>query len=159
VRRDRPFYEASGGGLTVSGGEPTVHLEFVLELFTAARAEGISTCLETCGMAPRRAYQRLLPLTDVFLFDYKATNSARHQELTGAPLEPILANLQWLHDNKAHIHVRCPLIPGQNDDPEHLDAVARLAERFPRLLSIERLPYHSHGEHKYALLGRASHGR
>jgi pyruvate formate lyase activating enzyme len=155
VVRDRAFYAASGGGLTISGGEPTVQLEFCLALLRAARAAGISTCVETCGVAPRDSYALLLPLTDFFLFDYKATDPVRHAALTGGSNELILGNLRWLHAQGAAIRLRCPLIPGVNDDAAHLRAVAALSTELLGLRGVEILPYHENGAGKYERLGRA----
>lgn len=154
VLKDRAFYAASGGGLTVSGGEPTLQLEFCLALLQAAKAAGISTCVETCGLAPRTSYAALLPLTDLFLFDCKATDPARHEALTGAPNALVLANLRWLHAQGAAIRLRCPLIPGVNDDDAHLRAVAALSAELPGLLGVEILPYHEGGAGKHERLGR-----
>jgi glycyl-radical enzyme activating protein len=154
VVRDRAFYAASGGGLTISGGEPTIQLEFCLALLRAAKAAGISTCVETCGVAPRDTYALLLPLTDLFLFDYKATDPVRHAALTGGSNELILGNLRWLHAHGAAIRLRCPLIPGVNDDAAHLRAVAALSTELPGLRGVEILPYHESGAGKYERLGR-----
>ena len=155
VVKDRAFYSSSGGGLTISGGEPTMQVAFCLALLQAAKAAGISTCVETCGFAPRESYAALLPLTDLFLFDYKATDPARHAALTGAPNELILGNLRWLHAQGAAIRLRCPLIPGVNDDAAHLRAIAALSVELPRLRGVEILPYHEGGAGKYERLGRA----
>jgi glycyl-radical enzyme activating protein len=154
VVKDRAFYTASGGGLTLSGGEPTAQLEFCLALLRAAKAAGISTCVETCGLAPRESFAALLPLTDLFLFDYKATDPALHATLTGASNALILANLRWLHAQGAAIRLRCPLIPGVNDDAAHLRAIAALGAELTGLQGVEILPYHGSGAGKYERLGR-----
>ena len=83
VLRDRPYYASSGGGLTLTGGEPLAQLDFTVELLTAARSAGIHTCLETSGYASRRAFEKVLPLVDLFLYDYKVTDPRRHREWTG----------------------------------------------------------------------------
>lgn len=154
VVKDHAFYTASDGGLTISGGEPTVQLEFCLAVLQAAKAAGISTCVETCGFGPRESYEVLLPLTDLFLFDYKASDPARHAALTGASNELILGNLRWLHAQGAAIRLRCPLIPGVNDDAAHLRAVAALSVELSGLRGVEILPYHESGAGKYERLGR-----
>jgi pyruvate formate lyase activating enzyme len=154
VVKDRAFYAASGGGLTLSGGEPTAQLEFCLALLRAARAAGISTCVETCGLASRESFEALLPLTDLFLFDYKATDPTLHSTLTGASNALVLANLRWLHAQGAAIRLRCPLVPGVNDDDKHLRAIAALGAELAGLQGVEILPYHGSGAAKYERLGR-----
>ncbi len=154
VVKDRAFYAASGGGLTLSGGEPTAQLEFCLALLQAAKAAGIPTCVETCGVAPRESFEALLPLTDLFLFDYKASDPELHAAYTGASNALILANLRWLHAQGAAIRLRCPLIPGVNDEEGHLRAIAALSAELPGLRGVEILPFHETGAVKYERLGR-----
>ena len=154
VIKDRAFYSASGGGLTLSGGEPTAQLEFCLALLQAAKAAGISTCIETCGFAPRESFAALLPVTDLFLFDYKASDPELHASLTGASNALCLANLRWLHAQGAAIRLRCPLIPGVNDDSMHLRSIAALSAELTGLQGVEILPYHGSGAVKYERLGR-----
>ncbi|MCS6994304.1 MAG: glycyl-radical enzyme activating protein [Anaerolineales bacterium] len=153
VRKDRRFYETSGGGLTITGGEPMLQLEFTLELLRVAKAEGIHACLETCGWASERAYRSALPFVDLFLFDYKATHPETHRRLTGVDNALILANLDFLYQNGASILLRCPLIPGVNDDPGHLAGIAALDRKYPNLAGIELLPYHNIRNSKYERYG------
>ena len=153
VRKDLRFYERSGGGLTITGGEPMLQLEFTLELLQAAKAEGIHTCLETCGWASERAYRQVLPFVDLFLFDYKASDREVHRRLTGADNALILSNLELLYQNGASILLRCPLIRGVNDSKEHLIGIAALDQKYPELLGIELLPYHNIGNTKYERYG------
>lgn len=153
VRRDCGYYRSSGGGLTLSGGEPTLQLDFAAALLAAARAEGVPTCIETCGFAPAAAFERLRPLVDLFLFDYKATGSQHHRELTGVSNETILANLRRLHAQGAAVLLRCPLVPGLNDTPEHLQGIAALSRELPGLAGVEVLPFHTGGAGKYPSLG------
>jgi pyruvate formate lyase activating enzyme len=153
VRKDIPYYQKSGGGLTITGGEPMLQPEFTLELLKAAKVEGIHTCLETCGWASQRAYQSVLPFVDLFLFDYKGTAPEAHRRWTGVSNELILANLDFLYRRGAQIWLRCPLIPTINDSDEHLAALAALEQRYPNLAGIELLPYHNIGNSKYARYG------
>jgi glycyl-radical enzyme activating protein len=153
VRRDKPYYERSGGGLTLSGGEPTLQLDFCRTLLSAARAEHLHTCLDTCGCNEPGVFVELLPFVNLFLWDYKATGSERHRELTGVPSEQILANLEALYSRGARIRLRCPMVPGVNDTPDHFHALGELARRYPRLEGVEVLPYHDTGRYKYGLLG------
>jgi len=155
VLRDAAYYRASGGGMTLSGGEPAAQFDFTLELLTLAKGHGLHTCMETCGQAVQRKYEQCLPFTDMILFDYKATDPARHAELTGMGNGLILANLDWLYHNGAGILLRCPLVPGINDDLEHLKGIAGLFHRYPKLLGVELLPYHNLGVSKSKKIGYA----
>ncbi len=153
VRKDIRYYRQSGGGLTITGGEPMLQPEFTLELLKAAKAENIHTCLETCGWASQRAYQRIFPFVDLFLFDYKAADPEAHRDLTGVSNNLILANLDFLYQNGANIWLRCPLIPGVNDSAEHLAGIAALEKKYPELEAVELLPYHNIGISKYERYG------
>jgi pyruvate formate lyase activating enzyme len=153
VLRDRPFYDQSGGGLTITGGEPMLQEEFTLALLKAARSSGLHTCLDTCGWASQHAYAQVMPLVDVFLFDYKATDPEIHRQLTGVSNEPILANLDFLVRQGASIWLRCPLIPGVNDTPGHLEGIASLSRRYPSLVGIDLMAYHNVGNAKYERYG------
>ena len=154
VEKDMMYYRASGGGLTLSGGEPTMQERFCLSLLRAAQRRGIHTCIETCGISSRATYAQLQPFTNLFLFDYKVTGENRHLALTGASSESILENLHWLHDQGAQIVLRCPIIPQVNDDSDHLGAIAGLKRDLPRLLDVELFPYHGAGASKYERIGR-----
>jgi glycyl-radical enzyme activating protein len=153
VTADTDYYELSGGGLTLSGGEPLAQPDFAAALLAASRDAGIHTCLDTSGHAPRHVLERVIGDVDLVLYDYKATPSARHRELTGAGSKRILDNLDWLSRQEARIVLRCPLVPGVNDSPEHLAAIAAIARRFPRIEAVEVLPYHALGRDKAARLG------
>jgi glycyl-radical enzyme activating protein len=153
VLRDRIFYEQSGGGLTITGGEPMLQAEFTLALLQAARAEGLHTCLDTSGWASRRAFKQVLPYVDLFLFDYKATDPTSHQKLTGVSNELILSNFDFLARQGASIRLRCPLIPGINDTREHLQGIVRLHQRYPSLDGIDLMAYHNIGNAKYERYG------
>lgn len=142
VRKDRLHYEKTGGGLTISGGEPTMQIDFLAAVLQAARDEGINTCVQTNGCAPQEDYRRIAPLTDYFLYDYKATGLA-YQEMVGIDEAVILENLEFLYEQGANITLRCPLIPGVNDVMEHLEAIAGLDRKYPALRGIEILPYHN----------------
>lgn len=152
VRQDKPYYNTSGGGLTLSGGEPLAQPDFALALLKAAKAEGIHTCLDTCGHVSQSLLEQTLPLTDVYHFDYKATGEKLHRELTGVGGERIRENLEFLIDRKARIILRCPMVPEINDTPEHLQAIAAFATSYESL-TIEILPYHHMGRDKAERLG------
>jgi len=153
VLEDRPFYRQSGGGLTVSGGEPLLQAEFSLELLRLARAAGIHTALDTAGHVPWDALSAALPLTDLFLYDYKVSRDAARW--LGAQDGRIRDNLGRLARAGAAIILRCPVIPGVNDNEEHLRAIAALLKDHPSIRSVELMAYHRLGTSKYRALGQA----
>lgn len=153
VSRDKIFYKNSGGGLTVSGGEPLMQGEFLIELLKSAKAEGIHTCIETCGFAPAETVKEVAKYTDIFLFDVKETDDARHKELTGVPFTPIKENLKLLNSLGANIVLRCPLIPNLNTRTEHLEGIARIACEINNLSEVNVMAYHLLGNGKYDALG------
>ena len=142
VLRDKASYEASGGGITLSGGEALMQPRFALALAQEAKKNGLHCCIETAGHIPWSSFQPLVPLVDLWLFDVKETDSDRHKRFTGKPNELILSNLKQLHDEGANILVRCPMIPQHNTRQGHLDGIADLARSLPRIQGVELLPYH-----------------
>jgi pyruvate formate lyase activating enzyme len=153
VRRDKIFYDSSGGGVTVSGGEPLTHADFVAELFALCRGEGIHTCAETCGCVPRSAFERVLELTDAFYFDLKLMDSEKHREYTGQGNGQILSNARFLADSGANILFRQPLISGVNSPEENVKATAAFIRSLGREdLALQLIPYHRMGTSKYAAL-------
>ncbi len=154
VTADRDFYEATGGGLTLSGGEPMAQFAFTRDLLRAAQAQGIHTCLQTSGFAPQKMYAQLLPYVDLFQLDYKITGSSEHKKYTGVRSELILANLDFLYQSGKPIVLRCPIIPGINDTPQHFSGIQALNARYPNLAGVEILPYHDMGNNKRTSIGQ-----
>ena len=152
VRADRAYYESSGGGLTVSGGEPTQQFAFCKALLEQAKAERIATCLDTSGQLPEARLRELMPQVDLFHFDLKHHDAAEHRRWTGGDLPLILANLQLLIESGARIRLRCPIVPGVNDTPEHA-AFLEGWEGHQAIERVERLPYHDIGNANYDDLG------
>ncbi len=153
VRRDKMFYDSSGGGVTVSGGEPLTRSEFVAELFALCRAEGISTCVETCGCVPLENVERVLPYTDLFYFDLKIMDGRLHKKYTGADNTLILENARYLASQGASILFRQPIIPTVNDTEENVSATVEFIRSLGREdLGIQLMPYHRMGSAKYAAL-------
>jgi pyruvate formate lyase activating enzyme len=154
VKRDKIFYDASGGGVTVSGGEPLAHAAVVRRVFELCRSEGIDTCAETCGYVPKDAIDAVAPVTDRFCFDLKLLRSDRHREYTGASNESILENARRLVGAGADVLFRMPLVPGVNDDEENTEGTADFLKSLglaePRL---ELMPFHRMGQTKYEALG------
>lgn len=152
VRRDKMFFDASGGGVTLSGGEPLLHPDFVYELFSLCHGEGISTCIETCGFVPWKSFERVLPVTDMFYFDLKLMDESAHVAYTGRSNRLILSNAAALTRTGADILFRQPLIPGVNDSPAHIAAAAEFIKSLGGGHSLQLMPYHRMGTSKYAAL-------
>jgi pyruvate formate lyase activating enzyme len=152
VLQDRDFYAVSGGGLTVSGGEPLLHIEPVRALLAEGRREGLHTCAQTSGAIPRAHLEAVLGLVDLFQFDLKHMDCARHEALTGAGNHRILENAAWLAATGAAVDFRMPVVPGVNDSEENLDATAAFLTRLG-VSSVGLVPYHRLYLGKYAALG------
>ncbi len=155
VAKDRAFYETSGGGMTLSGGEPMFQPEFTTALLQAAKQEGLHTALDTSGYARWELYQAALPFTDLIFFDLKHTDPLAHQLGACVDNALILENLRRFAETSVGLLVRVPTIPGFNATPEQIGAMARLLTTLPRPVPMELLPYHRLGEGKYASLGQA----
>jgi pyruvate formate lyase activating enzyme len=155
IERDVPFYDESGGGATFSGGEPLLQGDFLLELLHACKARGIHTAVDTCGFAPWEVLDGLREVVDLFLYDLKLMDDARHREFTGASNALILSNLQALSQRGHDIIVRLPLIPSVNDDEENLRQMGSFLAALPNLIQVDILPYHGIGGEKYNRLNRS----
>lgn len=129
--KDRAYYEKSGGGVTLSGGEPTLQPDFAEALLRGLKEQGISTAIDTCGLAPFRTFERLLPYVDLILFDVKLLDATQHRQMTGVSNEKILENLAAIRDYIQHqsccidLWIRTPLIPGATDTDANLSAIGR----------------------------------
>jgi len=154
VLRDRAFYERTGGGLTLSGGEPLLQANFCAELLEMARREGIHTAVDTCGAVPWGAFEQVLPMTDIFLYDLKHTDPEIHRRYTGADNELILQNLRHLSEAGAAIEIRIPVIPGVNDDETFRAAADDLLGGLAGIREVKRLPYNPYARSKYEAVGR-----
>ena len=152
VLRDRGMY-GQNGGLTLSGGEPLAQGAFSLELLRLAKAESLHTCIETSGFAPAETLAQIAAFTDLFLYDYKATDPETHKKLCGVSNEKILSNLRLLEEMGKDIILRCPIIPGCNDDPAHILGIARVAVAHSCIRKVELEPYHRLGVSKLEQLG------
>ena len=154
VLRDKLFYETTGGGLTLSGGEPLAQPEFASALLTAAKANGLHTAVETSGAVPFAAFEKTLNSVDLFLYDIKETDRDAHLRVTGGNLENILENLHRLDDAGAAIRLRCPIIPGINDRDTHFEEIVRIARSLRSVPKIDVIPYHPLGTGKSGHLGK-----
>lgn len=155
IQKDMNFYRNSGGGVTLSGGEVLSQAAFAREIMAGCRHYGINLALETSGFGLRQDLLDLASMVSCLYFDVKHADSATHKELTGQGNERILENLDAVLDTAAEkLIVRFPLVPGVNDDENHLAAYAALMREMGRVRSLELLPYHRLGKNKYELLGR-----
>jgi pyruvate formate lyase activating enzyme len=154
IERDRLFYEESGGGVTFSGGEPLLQWRFLGELMRACCDLEVHTALDTSGFAAWEVFEQILPYTELVLYDLKHTDPERHRQVTGAPLEPILRNLERLSARGVPIWLRVPLVPGINDDEVNLHRVGELAARLAGIRQVSLLAYHPTAAGKYERLGR-----
>lgn len=150
--RLKSFFVRTGGGVTITGGEPTMQPDFACAIATLCRAAGIHVALETCGLAPWETIESLAEVVDLWLYDLKLADSAAHREYTGAPNEQIVANLRSLIESGAQVMVRVPLIPGVSDSDEAIAAIAELAAACGAR-SIELLPFNPATGGKYSWLG------
>lgn len=154
VLADKSYYRNSGGGLTVSGGEPMMQPEFLACLLEEAKREEIHTCIETSGFAAREDFKRIKDLVDLFLFDIKYMDEEGHIRYAGASNQTILHNLDYLYGAGSRILLRCPVIPGINDTEAHIEGIAGLTEKYPDLEGVEIMPYHDMGKSKWRRIGR-----
>ena len=156
--RNKAFY--SRGGITVTGGEPLLQIDFLLELFTLAKAQDIHTCIDTSGITYREgesAYNekldRLMEMTDLVMLDIKHIDDAAHRDLTGQPNEGVLAFAKYLEHKNVPLWVRHVLVPGITDDEAALSRLGAFIGGLRNLKALDVLPYHTMGESKYESLG------
>ena len=154
VKRDKAFYETSGGGVTVSGGEPLFQPEFTAELLRKCRENGIHTAIETSGFSNEKALFTVLEHCDLVLFDIKETDEERHKQYTGVSLTTILRNLKLVNDKKIPFIIRAPIIPTLNDRESHFKSLKTIRESMKFCQGIQIMPYHRIGSYKYELLDR-----
>lgn len=155
VEQDVPFYERSGGGVTLSGGEPLVQAGFCEALLRALKGAGISTAVQSCLGCRWESVERLLPGVDLWMVDVKHLDAVKHREGTGKGNGEILANVRRLSEAGADLWIRTPVIPGWNDRGEDIRALAEWVRALPQVSGFELLPFHPLGTDKYRALGRA----
>lgn len=155
VEKDVQFYRNSGGGVTVSGGEPLAQPAFVAALFRLCQDAGINTCLDTCGYAGASALEQVLPYTSLVLFDVKLSDPRAHRRWTKRSNERIIRNLRLVAMKGIATIIRVPLVPGFNDSDEELKGIARtVAGALKGVGKVNLLPYHRYGVGKFKMLDR-----
>ena len=154
VMRDQPFFRSSGGGVTLSGGEPLFQPEFVLDLLRACNEAGLHTVVETSGFVPWEVLAEVSRYTDLFLYDLKVMDAARHLEFCGFSNDQIISNARLLSKSGAEIIFRTPVIPSINDGPDDMRMLEAFIASLPGKHPHELMPYHRLGAGKYDALGR-----
>jgi pyruvate formate lyase activating enzyme len=156
IEKDMAFYDQSGGGITLSGGEPLMQPEFLLQLLDACAELDLHRTVDTTGYADSELLLQVAQKVDLFLYDLKLMDTGKHRDFTGVPNELILNNLKLLAQNKARIQVRVPIIPGINSDAENIDRTAAFVSALPGVEHIAILPFHNSARGKYGWLGMES---
>lgn len=151
LTEDRDFYENSGGGVTLSGGECLCQADFCAELLKELKAAGIHTAVDTCGYVSREAFDQVIPYTDLFLYDVKAFDEDVHIRCTGQSNRRILENLKYLDSTGKTIEVRIPFVPGYNSD--QMEKIAGFLAPLQNIRSVKVLAYHNYAGSKYQALG------
>ena len=153
LTKDTLFYESSGGGVTFSGGECMLQIDFLAAILKKCKENAIHTAVDTAGCVPFSSFERILPDTDLFLYDVKCFDSETHKRYTGVGNELIKENLERLLRLEKTVWVRIPIIPGVNDTVEEMQKIKAFLDSCGSPERVELLPYHAMGEHKYAALG------
>ena len=154
VLKDKAFYETSGGGVTFSGGECMLQIDFLAEILKKCKENGIHTAVDTAGHIPLESFEKILPYTDLFLYDIKIFDSQKHKQYVGVSNELILENLKKLFERKAKLWIRIPIIPDVNDSIEEIQKIKDFLKTIGTPEKIELLPYHAMGENKYRAIGK-----
>jgi pyruvate formate lyase activating enzyme len=154
ILKDKTFYDNSGGGVTFSGGECMLQIDFLAELLKRCKENGIHTAVDTAGHVAFECFERILPYTDLFLYDIKCYDSEKHKKYTGVSNELLFSNLKKLLQTDKTIWVRIPVIPTVNDTEEEMLTIKTFLSSCGIPEKVELLPYHAMGEHKYAAIGK-----
>lgn len=154
IKADRAFWDRSGGGVTLSGGEPLLQQQFARDFLSHCRSRHVHTAIETCGHVSEAHFDEMLPFVDLVIFDFKIEDSRAHERYTAIPNHRIKTNLLSLLKSNKDVLVRLPLIPGYNDSVEMIRKTGAFLAKARKGVLIEVLPYHRLGEHKYEHLGR-----
>lgn len=153
ILKDKSYYDNSGGGLTLSGGEPLLQADFVRDVFVNAKRNGIHTALDTAANVPFSSFEKVLPYTDLILLDLKIMDETIHEKYTGVRNERILKNAEALFKSDVKIHIRVPVIKGINDNMENMRLLKKFISQAFNIEKIKLLPYHSLGISKANSIG------
>ena len=157
LAEDRSFYETSGGGVTLSGGEPLLQNEFALSLLRCCKEEGFHTAVDTSGHLPWEAIEKALPYIDLVLYDLKSMDSEVHKQYTGSGNDRLLANLKRIDESGVPIEIRMPIIPTVNDTNGSIESAGRFLTALNNIKEVRLLAYHRYAGSKYLSVGRPNH--
>ncbi|MBF8982076.1 pyruvate formate lyase-activating protein [Lutibacter sp. B2] len=149
VKKYKPYFSFTKGGITLSGGEPTLQYEFVTEMFKACKEEGIHTCLDTSGYCDIDKAEKFLPYTDLVLLDIKQIDSEKHKDLTGVGNEKTLQFAKYLSEKNIPVWIRYVLVPGYSDDKNDVEKLCEFLVTLDNVEKVEILPYHQMGVSKW----------
>ena len=153
VKKDKDYYDNSNGGVTISGGEPLIHKDFLLNLLKKLKENNINVCIETSGYSNFNVIEEINEFVDIFLYDIKETNDEKHIEYTKVSNKLIIENLYKLNNLNSKIILRCPIIPTVNNNQNHYKNIAQIANDLDKVIQIDLEPYHPLGISKCALIG------
>lgn len=155
IIKDKTYYENSSGGVTFSGGECMLQVDFLTEILKKCKENGIHTAVDTAGHIPFKNFEKILPYIDLFLYDIKCFDNEKHKKYTGVDNELILKNLNELSQKDKEIWIRIPVIVGVNDNIKEMNNIKHFLQECNNISKIELLPYHAMGEHKHAAIGKS----
>jgi glycyl-radical enzyme activating protein len=153
VLKDKDYFDNSGGGITLTGGDPLFQPDFAVDILKLSKKAGLHTCVETAGDYPSEDLLRVAQYTDLFLYDFKHFREADHLKYTGVSNRRILDNLDILCKKGKEVILRCPIIPKVNNTIEHFRAITELSRKYDAIKEVELMPFHDYGFHKYELIG------
>ncbi len=154
ILTDMEFYKISGGGVTLSGGEPLLQKEACYEILVRCKQNSVNTAIETAGNVNWDVFQKVLPLTDYLLFDIKTIDDEMHKSVCGVSNRQILHNLERIGESKVNLIIRVTVVPGVNDNEENIEATINRVRFFSNLKGFEIIPFHKLGKSKYHMLGK-----
>lgn len=153
VLKDKEYYKASNGGVTISGGEPLIQPDFTHELLKQCKKNNIHTCIETAGNLNKKVIDKIIDVTDLILYDFKASNPNMQKKYTNGDYNLIINNLKYLNEKKKKVWLRCPIIPTINDTEEHFNKIVEISIKFNNIEQVELIPYHNYGKDKWEQIG------
>ncbi len=154
IEKDKIFYDESGGGVTFSGGEALMQPEFLISLLQMCKEKGIHIALDTSGYAQKEIFEKFIEFVDLFLYDLKIIDNAKHMYYTGVSSDLILSNLELLNKKDKHVIIRIPIIPGITDTEENLSQLSDFIKSLRNIHKVSLLPYNKMGEEKYRRLNK-----
>lgn len=153
ILSDKIFYDSSGGGVTFSGGEPTLQFDFLLKLIEECKRQNIHVCVDTNGIMEQCKREQLGKVCDLFLVDYKATDTNIHRKLVGDGNSEVIKTLEYFNSINKPVILRCPVIPGLNDSKDHFESIKQIKKKYKNIQSVDLMAYHATGRKKWVDIG------